>query len=184
MTTWSFQIWDSGTLDNYQCVYWDFNLEEGRGDWSNEGCNLAVNITTNRTICYCDHLTSFAVIMVSQTAGCILEWERRGKYLFYVVCLFVCLLGVTCLLVALWHNHSMFLKANLITFKDFKRHAFVSSSCPFQLLSIFSQDFHGQVKTSLVLTLISTIGCGISIATLTVTIITYLSIKLVNWKHN
>ncbi|XP_072029050.1 uncharacterized protein [Amphiura filiformis] len=57
------EIWESGSLDNYECVYWDFKLDEGRGDWSNEGCYLALNNTANRTICYCDHLTSFAVLM-------------------------------------------------------------------------------------------------------------------------
>ncbi|XP_071959919.1 adhesion G-protein coupled receptor G6-like [Antedon mediterranea] len=50
-------------LDYAECVFWDFTLQNGHGDWSNEGCYY--NTTSDDSIvCFCDHLTNFAVIMV------------------------------------------------------------------------------------------------------------------------
>ncbi|XP_071960620.1 adhesion G-protein coupled receptor G6-like [Antedon mediterranea] len=47
---------------NPECVFWDFELENGQGDWSNESCYF--NKTSDgRIVCFCDHLTNFAVIM-------------------------------------------------------------------------------------------------------------------------
>ena len=51
--------------ENFQCVFWDFDLENGHGDWSNEGCMLVATAERDRNVCHCNHLTSFAVLMVS-----------------------------------------------------------------------------------------------------------------------
>ena len=56
---------ENNTLENFQCVFWDFDLENGRGDWSNEGCMLVETTEGDRRVCHCDHLTSFAVLIVS-----------------------------------------------------------------------------------------------------------------------
>lgn len=40
------------------CVFWNTTL----GDWSDEGCVLS-NTDQNRTVCICNHLTSFSVLM-------------------------------------------------------------------------------------------------------------------------
>ncbi|XP_033628133.1 hyalin-like isoform X2 [Asterias rubens] len=45
-----------------QCVFWDFSLNDGFGDWSSEGCSKAL-VNNTRTVCHCNHLTSFAVIV-------------------------------------------------------------------------------------------------------------------------
>ncbi|XP_022103941.1 uncharacterized protein LOC110986402 [Acanthaster planci] len=50
------------TVNGSECVFWDFNLNGGFGDWSTEGCRQ-VTINNSRTVCHCDHLTSFAVIV-------------------------------------------------------------------------------------------------------------------------
>ena len=54
------------SLYNPRCVFFDYDLNDGLGDWSLEGC------TTKRTPsepngveCFCNHLTNFAVLMVS-----------------------------------------------------------------------------------------------------------------------
>ena len=43
------------------CVSWDFNLH----DWTDSGCKTTVGKNGNVT-CSCNHLTNFAVLMVSQ----------------------------------------------------------------------------------------------------------------------
>lgn len=42
------------------------SLLDGYGDWSTEGCNLSTSQVTNGSaVCLCDHLTSFAILLVS-----------------------------------------------------------------------------------------------------------------------
>ncbi|NXP52273.1 AGRG2 protein, partial [Heliornis fulica] len=45
-----------------RCVFWDFNKNGGHGGWSYEGC-IVKEIRVNETVCSCNHLTSFAVLM-------------------------------------------------------------------------------------------------------------------------
>ena len=49
-----------------ECVFWNFTLNDGYGDWSTEGCRKAL-VNNSRIVCQCDHLTSFAVIVVRKT---------------------------------------------------------------------------------------------------------------------
>ncbi|CAH1270188.1 ADGRG4 [Branchiostoma lanceolatum] len=48
--------------NNTECVYWDFSLSLGKGGWSTEGC-WQNRTEEGRVVCYCDHLTNFAVLM-------------------------------------------------------------------------------------------------------------------------
>jgi hypothetical protein len=41
----------------FRCVFWDFETS----DWSSEGCKART--TFDLTVCECDHLTNFAVIL-------------------------------------------------------------------------------------------------------------------------
>ncbi|XP_059695839.1 adhesion G-protein coupled receptor G2 isoform X5 [Haemorhous mexicanus] len=45
-----------------RCVFWDFNKNGGHGGWSYEGC-IVTESRVNETVCSCNHLTSFAVLM-------------------------------------------------------------------------------------------------------------------------
>ncbi|KFV91748.1 G-protein coupled receptor 64, partial [Eurypyga helias] len=45
-----------------RCVFWDFNKNGGHGGWSQEGCTVKES-RVNETVCSCNHLTSFAVLM-------------------------------------------------------------------------------------------------------------------------
>ncbi|XP_071411204.1 adhesion G-protein coupled receptor G2 isoform X2 [Pithys albifrons albifrons] len=45
-----------------RCVFWDFNKNGGHGGWSNEGC-IVKESRINETVCSCNHLTSFAVLL-------------------------------------------------------------------------------------------------------------------------
>ncbi|KAJ8413154.1 hypothetical protein AAFF_G00091500 [Aldrovandia affinis] len=44
------------------CVFWDFNQNDGSGGWNSDGCSVQ-NTTEEETICSCNHLTSFAVLL-------------------------------------------------------------------------------------------------------------------------
>ena len=47
------------------CVFWDYEADNGTGNWSTEGCYLVTSSKdTNNPSCECNHLTSFAVLMV------------------------------------------------------------------------------------------------------------------------
>uniref|UniRef100_A0A3Q2CK57 Adhesion G protein-coupled receptor F7 n=1 Tax=Cyprinodon variegatus TaxID=28743 RepID=A0A3Q2CK57_CYPVA len=51
-------------LKDPQCVFWDFDLFDGVGGWSNQGCS--VQSQNNETIsCICNHTTSFSILMSS-----------------------------------------------------------------------------------------------------------------------
>ncbi|XP_022102784.1 uncharacterized protein LOC110985781 isoform X2 [Acanthaster planci] len=45
-----------------ECVFWDFSLDNGTGDWSSDGCSY-VEFNEGRIVCHCKHLTNFAVLM-------------------------------------------------------------------------------------------------------------------------
>ncbi|XP_051543039.1 adhesion G-protein coupled receptor G2-like [Myxocyprinus asiaticus] len=45
------------------CVFWDFDQNGGLGGWSSSGCFVKNSSTVNETVCSCNHLTSFAVLL-------------------------------------------------------------------------------------------------------------------------
>ncbi|XP_070182657.1 adhesion G-protein coupled receptor G6-like [Littorina saxatilis] len=44
------------------CVFWDFAMQDGKGAWSEEGCNYSDTVQ-GKVVCECDHLTNFAVLL-------------------------------------------------------------------------------------------------------------------------
>nr|XP_023656431.1 uncharacterized protein LOC111838075 isoform X1 [Paramormyrops kingsleyae]XP_023656432.1 uncharacterized protein LOC111838075 isoform X1 [Paramormyrops kingsleyae] len=50
------------------CVFWDFNFNGGSGGWNTAGCSVQ-NETDERTVCSCNHLTSFAVLLDLSRGG-------------------------------------------------------------------------------------------------------------------
>ena len=47
------------------CVSWDFTAAGGQGDWTSVGCATRTTNDPNVTRCECNHLTNFAVLVVS-----------------------------------------------------------------------------------------------------------------------
>uniref|UniRef100_A0A8D2J9W0 Adhesion G-protein coupled receptor G2 n=2 Tax=Varanus komodoensis TaxID=61221 RepID=A0A8D2J9W0_VARKO len=45
-----------------RCAFWDFSKNGGNGGWSYEGCEVRER-RTNETVCSCNHLTSFGVLL-------------------------------------------------------------------------------------------------------------------------
>ncbi|XP_061581599.1 adhesion G-protein coupled receptor G4 [Cololabis saira] len=48
--------------DKVQCMFWDFKRNGGLGGWNGSGCETR-SISSHQTICLCDHLTHFAVLL-------------------------------------------------------------------------------------------------------------------------
>ncbi|XP_041106392.1 adhesion G-protein coupled receptor G6-like isoform X6 [Polyodon spathula] len=57
------------TKPNPVCVFWDFTLQNDSGGWNADGCTVSSESTRNTTVCLCNHLTHFGVLMdISGTA--------------------------------------------------------------------------------------------------------------------
>ncbi|XP_051501108.1 adhesion G-protein coupled receptor G6 isoform X2 [Myxocyprinus asiaticus] len=70
------------------CVFWDFNLRNGTGGWSSEGCEVSLESNSNRTVCLCNHLTHFGILMdISGAAAQIDEKNNRVlTFISYIGC--------------------------------------------------------------------------------------------------
>ncbi|NWH86183.1 AGRG6 protein, partial [Aegithalos caudatus] len=45
------------------CVFWDMNKNGGSGGWNPAGCQVDAESSENETVCLCNHLTHFGVLM-------------------------------------------------------------------------------------------------------------------------
>ncbi|NWY60705.1 AGRG6 protein, partial [Chionis minor] len=45
------------------CVFWDMNKNDGNGGWNPAGCQVDAESNENETVCLCNHLTHFGVLM-------------------------------------------------------------------------------------------------------------------------
>ncbi|KAI4882402.1 hypothetical protein NFI96_025167, partial [Prochilodus magdalenae] len=73
------------------CVFW--NSRQNDGAWSTEGCTV-VNSSANHTVCSCNHLSSFAVLMALHKMEDVFElqlitWVGLSLSL---ICLLICML--------------------------------------------------------------------------------------------
>nr|XP_055042590.1 adhesion G-protein coupled receptor G6-like isoform X16 [Misgurnus anguillicaudatus] len=70
------------------CVFWDFNLQNGNGGWNSEGCEVSLESNSNMTICLCNHLTHFGILMdISGAAAQIDEKNNRVlTFITYIGC--------------------------------------------------------------------------------------------------
>ncbi|XP_022108363.1 deleted in malignant brain tumors 1 protein-like isoform X2 [Acanthaster planci] len=60
-----FQLPEMTNVKEAVCVFWDFTLKNGVGDWSNAGCELH-GVTNGIYKCLCNHATNFAVFVELQ----------------------------------------------------------------------------------------------------------------------
>ncbi|XP_060739347.1 adhesion G-protein coupled receptor G6 isoform X3 [Tachysurus vachellii] len=65
------------------CVFWDFSIKNGTGGWNSEGCRVSTESNSNKTICLCNHLTHFGVLMDLSGAAEIMN-ERNTKILTFI----------------------------------------------------------------------------------------------------
>ncbi|XP_035380665.1 adhesion G-protein coupled receptor G6 isoform X3 [Electrophorus electricus] len=67
------------------CVFWDFTLKSkyGTGGWNREGCMVDPESNSNRTVCLCNHLTHFGVLMDISGAAAQID-EKNTKILTFI----------------------------------------------------------------------------------------------------
>ncbi|XP_073483953.1 adhesion G-protein coupled receptor G6 isoform X7 [Aquarana catesbeiana] len=59
---------------NATCVFWDTTLNAGQGGWSQTGCKVLINESNaNETVCLCNHLTNFGILMDLQRTQAYLD---------------------------------------------------------------------------------------------------------------
>ncbi|XP_015766091.1 PREDICTED: adhesion G protein-coupled receptor E2-like isoform X1 [Acropora digitifera] len=96
-----------------KCVFWQENPGSSNGSWSSHGCSLLSGSSFEKTICSCNHLTSFAVLMQFNPLQKPLSSE--DKVALSVITYVGCLLSMTGeLLVILVYIVFMKFKAEVI----------------------------------------------------------------------
>ncbi|XP_023223025.1 adhesion G-protein coupled receptor G6-like [Centruroides sculpturatus] len=80
-----------------KCVFWDYSLNERTGGWSTIGCELR-NRSENHIVCYCDHMTNFAILMDMDTEN---EENVTHGVILDVLTYFGCTLSIIGLLLTL-----------------------------------------------------------------------------------
>ncbi|XP_059747792.1 adhesion G-protein coupled receptor F3 isoform X3 [Bos taurus] len=61
-------IMDFGDTDGSpHCVFWDHDLFQGKGGWSDAGCQVQAASASPTTQCICRHLTAFSILMSGHT---------------------------------------------------------------------------------------------------------------------
>ncbi|XP_059368386.1 adhesion G-protein coupled receptor G6-like isoform X3 [Carassius carassius] len=67
------------------CVFWDFSLqnEDSIGGWNSEGCEVSPESNSNRTVCLCNHLTHFGILMDISGASAQID-EKNNRVLTFI----------------------------------------------------------------------------------------------------
>ncbi|XP_057345127.1 adhesion G-protein coupled receptor G6 isoform X2 [Manis pentadactyla] len=65
------------------CAFWDLNKNEGSGFWNTSGCVAHRESDADETVCLCDHLTHFGVLMDLQGTASQID-SRNTKVLTFI----------------------------------------------------------------------------------------------------
>ncbi|XP_075780430.1 adhesion G-protein coupled receptor G6 isoform X2 [Pelodiscus sinensis] len=68
---------------NPTCVFWDTNKNNGNGGWNSSGCIAQAESNENETVCLCNHLTHFGVLMDLQRTASRID-PHNTKVLTFV----------------------------------------------------------------------------------------------------
>ncbi|XP_066452071.1 adhesion G-protein coupled receptor G6 isoform X3 [Eleutherodactylus coqui] len=71
------------------CVFWDINKNAGNGGWSQAGCRVLINESNaNETVCLCNHLTHFGILMDLQRNQDALDSQNTKilTFITYIGC--------------------------------------------------------------------------------------------------
>ncbi|XP_062414185.1 adhesion G-protein coupled receptor G2-like [Pungitius pungitius] len=74
---------------NYEavCVFWDFTLNNGSGGWNPSGCVLQNGSDNVTTVCGCNHLTGFAILLdLSRQPSISQEQATILSFITYIGC--------------------------------------------------------------------------------------------------
>ncbi|KAK5639482.1 hypothetical protein RI129_011974 [Pyrocoelia pectoralis] len=79
-------------VSNPSCVFWDYTTST----WSEEGCHV-YNTNQTHTICQCDHLTNFAILMDVHSTYLPVGHQIALQIITYVGCI----ISIVCLILAI-----------------------------------------------------------------------------------
>ncbi|XP_030412317.1 adhesion G-protein coupled receptor G6 isoform X3 [Gopherus evgoodei] len=68
---------------NPTCVFWDMNKNNGNGGWNPTGCIAQAESNENETVCLCNHLTHFGVLMDLQGTASQID-PQNNKVLTFI----------------------------------------------------------------------------------------------------
>ncbi|KAM6208318.1 adhesion G-protein coupled receptor G6 [Sarcoramphus papa] len=70
------------------CVFWDMNKNGGNGGWNPAGCQVDAESNENETVCLCNHLTHFGVLMDLQRTVTQLDPQNTKilTFITYIGC--------------------------------------------------------------------------------------------------
>ncbi|NXX87015.1 AGRG6 protein, partial [Urocolius indicus] len=70
------------------CVFWDMNKNGGNGGWNPAGCQVDAESNENETVCLCNHLTHFGVLMDLQRTVTQIDSQNTKvlTFLTYIGC--------------------------------------------------------------------------------------------------
>lgn len=70
------------------CVFWDFRSNNGTGGWNRTGCEVSPESNGNRTICLCNHLTHFGILMDVSGAAAQIDAQNTKilTFITYIGC--------------------------------------------------------------------------------------------------
>ncbi|XP_056872975.1 adhesion G-protein coupled receptor G6 isoform X5 [Takifugu flavidus] len=89
------------------CVFWDFSLSDGAGGWNGAGCRVSKESSSNRTICLCDHLTHFGILL--DVSGASTHFDPKNNKILTFITYIGC--GIS----------SIFSAATLLTYIAFEK---------------------------------------------------------------
>ncbi|KAH9523807.1 Adhesion G-protein coupled receptor G2, partial [Bulinus truncatus] len=76
------------------CSYWDFNAYHGAGGWNNTGCTLQPTVE-GRDVCFCSHLTNFAVLMSFYDQGSLINENELALTIISIIGLSLSIAGLS-----------------------------------------------------------------------------------------
>ncbi|OXB62245.1 hypothetical protein ASZ78_015171 [Callipepla squamata] len=70
------------------CVFWDMAKNGGSGGWSPTGCKVQADSNENETVCLCNHLTHFGVLMDLQGTATEIDTQNTKilTFITYIGC--------------------------------------------------------------------------------------------------
>ncbi|KAL1492686.1 hypothetical protein ABEB36_010905 [Hypothenemus hampei] len=81
-------------VSNPRCVFWDYTTNS----WSEEGCRVDTSYSNyTHTVCYCDHLTNFAILMDVHDVYLPIPHEIALQVITYIGCI----VSIICLILAI-----------------------------------------------------------------------------------
>ncbi|XP_014679514.1 PREDICTED: adhesion G-protein coupled receptor G2-like [Priapulus caudatus] len=77
------------------CVFWDHVARDGVGDWSESGC-WGGDVRDGKFVCYCEHLTNFAVLLDVNVELTVPDVHARILSIISIVGCVMSIVGLSC----------------------------------------------------------------------------------------